>query len=350
MSFNYLETPFYDIPELKESRLEIYDKLIVIPPLDKYLHLIIIEWNRDYPIPPLPNNILVLEVRCNYKFPLDNLPSTIEILSLDYTYQFPLPNLPINLYQFQFDPLSFYKNIQTKYINNNSFERLPESLKMLNITYVINQSSYNLPIGLKSLQFSSETFNDDIMCYPPTLEYICAGYYNEHIYEFESRTSKQLDTYFNFINLPLSLKTLELPEYNISNLENIIARLIHLEELHIPYSFSDQIHKYPPNLINLYFESIFSYKLVNLPASLKYLCIPFYNDSLEAVAASNIEHLDLYENQNISIINYLPKSLKKITIIETHFELSKIKQQYPHIEIIKVIDSDYQEELIKLNY
>lgn len=342
MSFNYLETPFYEIPELKESKLEIDDKLVSIPPLDKYLYLIIIEWNRDYPLPTLPNGIIALEVRCNYKFPLDNLPSSIEILSLNYAYQIPLANLPVNLYLFQFDPLSFHITWKGKYKNRTPLHMLPESLKMLDIRYLKNQSSYNLPVGLKYLQFSSETFTDDIVCYPPELEYVNA-YYDE----IRVRTPEQLDTYFNFINLPLSLKTLILPNHDIYNIENILERLVYLEELHIPYQSDIQIHKYPPNLINLYYESVFSYKLINLPASLKYLYIPFYNDCLEEVAsASNIEHLDLDENLELSIIHHIPKTLKKITLLETHPEVSKLKAQYPHIEIITILDSDYQNELL----
>jgi hypothetical protein len=92
----------------------------------------------------------------------------------------------------------------------------------------------------------------------------------------------------------------------------------------------------------------YKYKLNNLPSSLKYISFSWeYNyDSLKAIANSNIEHIDLTENKNLSIINYLPKSLKKITIIETHTEFYRIKKQYPHIEINKLPDYDYQEEMI----
>jgi hypothetical protein len=107
------------------------------------------------------------------------------------------------------------------------------------------------------------------------------------------------------------------------------------------------ITAYPPNIKSIFMDSVYDYPLVNLPASLTFLQIPDrYEKSLNFLRESNIEHLEL-NNKNISIIDYLPKSLKKLTIIETHTELYRIMEEYPHIEIDKIPDWDYQEGILE---
>jgi len=338
MSFNFLEIA-------NESRITINDDFQDFVSLDKYTYVYIRYWNREYPLPTLPNNIIVLEISCNYEFSLNNLPSSIKVIILPSTYKYPLANLPINLYQLEFNSLynSTASTAIEKHMYVNLIHFLPESVKILKIEDSINQSSYNLPIELKHLNFSSDTFLDEVVNYPHTLEIAHISNKKKNITSVES---DKLNNYFNLINLPLSLKSLQLPGCKILNLENILERLINLEELYIPYNFHNSIIKYPPNLVNLHIEDVYEYDLVNLPASLKYLSLGWYNESLEAVKTSNIEHINLIDNKDISIIHFIPKSLKKITIIETHSELYRIREQYPHLEIIKLTDYDYQEELI----
>jgi len=343
MSFNYSATSYTEITEIRKSRVVIYDEFQDFASLDKYLSITIGRWNRDYPLPSLPSSIIVLLFMGEYKFPLNNLPSSIEVLSFTREYDYPLDNLPINLYQLEF------LNYDSEPIYKHPIHFIPESVKILNLNNAINQSSYNLPIKLKKLDFSNNTFKDKIVIYPPELE-------NLYLINDSSSTSHQedleklekLEQYFNLINLPLSIRVMCLPDLNISNLEIILKRLINLESLFIPEGFNNPILEYPPNLVELHFMGYYKYKLVNLPVSLKYILIGWYDNSLslEAVANSNIEHIDLDENRHLSIINYLPKSLKKITIIETHTEFNTIKQQYPHLEINKIPDYDYHDAMI----
>jgi len=341
MSFNYLEIPYYNIKELKESRIRIDDEFQDFASLDKYLYVVVGKWNRDYPLPSLPSSIKVLEFICAYKFPLNNLPSSIEVLCFDDEYKFPLENLPPNLYHLEFH--SFFRNIYSKQIYN-----IPESVKILNLNRTTNQSSFNLPIKLKELEFSSNTFTDETVIYPPELEKLYLKH-NSRITSQEDLDFEKLDKYFNLINVPVSIRVLELPNIKISNLESILKRLIHLKELFIPDDFNNAILGYPPNLEEFYIIGNYKYKLVSLPSSLKTISLGWYgwyDNSLEAVANSNIENINLNENKNLSIIDYLPKSLKKLTIIETHTELNRIKTQYPQLEIDILPDYDYQEEYI----
>lgn len=340
MSFNYLTTSYTEITELRKFRKLIYDDFQDFASLDKFLYITIAQWNRDYPLPSLPNNIIVLTMG-DYKFPLNNLSSGIEVLSFTSEYDYPLDNLPINLYQLEF------LKYNSEPIYKHPINFLPESVKILNLNNAINQSSYNLPIKLKQLDFSSNTFKDKTVIYPPELEKL-------YLINDSSITTQEdlekLEQYFNLHNLPLSIRILCLPNLNlnISNLEIILKRLINLESLVIPDEFNNPILEYPPNLVELHITGNYKYKLVNVPSSLKYILLGAYDNSLslEAVANSNIEHIDLDENKYLSIINYLPKSLKKITIIETHTEFNTIKKQYPHLEINTIPDYDYQEAML----
>jgi hypothetical protein len=346
MSFNYLEIPYSEMPELKESRIRINDEFQDFASLDGYLYIMIDEWNRDYPLPLLPSSIKVLEFICAYQFPLNNLPQNIEVLifSCEYDeYKFPLENLPPNLYQLEFH--SFCRKV----IYSIPLQFIPESVKILRLNNVIRQQSYNLPIKLKELRLSSNTFTDEIVIYPLELEQLYLKN-NSRIIRQEDLENlenlEKLDKYFNLINLPLSIRMLELPNIKISNLECILKRLIHLKELFIPNDFYNAILEYPPNLEKLYIIGNYKHKLENLPSSLKIISLGWYDNSLEAVANSNIENINLDENKNLSIIGYLPKSLKKLTIIQTHSELYKIKNKYPLLEINILPDYDYQEAYI----
>jgi len=287
MSFNYLATSYTEITELIQFRKIIYNEFQDFASLDKYLFITIGRWNRNYPLPSLPNSIIVLSVCGDYKFPLNNLPSSIEVLSFTREYDYPLDNLPINLYQLEF------VNYNSEPIYKHPIHFIPESVKILNLNNAINQSSYNLPIKLKKLDFSNNTFKDKIVIYPPELE-------NLYLINDSSSTSHQedleklekLEQYFNLINLPLSIRVMYLPNLNISNLEIILKRLIHLESLYIPHEFNYPILEYPPNLVELHFMGSYKYKLVNLPVSLKYISFGLYDNSLslEAVANSNITY------------------------------------------------------------
>jgi hypothetical protein len=338
MSFDYLKTSYANIPELTKSNIIINDYFQDFASLDKYLYITISKWDRDYPLPPLPNGIIVLEILCDYKFPLNNLPSSIEVLCLYSTYKYPLENLPINLYKLNF--------LHSSSEYRHSLNSLPESVKILNLESAINQSSCNLPIGLKFLHFSSDTFTDEIVNYPPELEQLYLRLTYSGIPSFKELEQKE--RYFNLINIPLSVRILELPDINISNLDIFLKRLVHLEELYIPNYSEHPILEYPPNLVKLYISGYYGikHKLVNLPSSLKYISLNMYNESLEAVAKSNIEHIDCVDNREVAIFNYLPKSLKKLSIIETHFEIHKIKKECTHIKIYTRRDYDYEEELI----
>ena len=149
------------------------------------------------------------------------------------------------------------------------------------------------------------------------------------------------------MNLPISLRILYLPEIFINDLDKILPRLINLEELHIPDNFSNSIVAYPPNLKKLYFVGTYEHELFNLPASLKYIQLVCYmHYSLKALLNSNVEHVNLYEDKYISIVHNLPKSLKKLSIIETHPELYQIEKMYHNIEIEKLPDYDFREEII----
>jgi len=342
MSFNYLETHYSEIPEIKESRIRIDDKFQDFAYLDKYLYIIIEEWNRDYPLPSLPSNVKVFEFWCAYKFPLNNLPQNIEVLIFSWEhneYKFPLENLPTNLYQLEFNSFCM------KFIYSKSMYFIPESVKILKFNNATNQLSNNLPIKLKQLEFSNDTFTDDTVIYPPELKKL----YLKNTSRITSQKDldfEKLEKYFNLINLPESIRVLELPNIKISNIEIILKRLIHLEELIIPNHFDNVIIEYPPNLVELYIIGYYKFKLVNLPSSLKNISLGWYDNSLEAVANSNIENMDLDDNKNLSIINYLPKSLKKLNIIETHIELYEIKAKYPLPEINILPDYDYREDYI----
>jgi hypothetical protein len=338
MSFDYLSTEYYyEIKELKEYLLYIDDEFEDFTSLDKYLYISINEWNREYPLPVLPNNILVLSIACEYKFPLNNLQSNIEVLVLNSEYDYPLHNLPMKLHLLQ-----FYRSCcSSEYSHPINF--FPESVKILKFYNVINQSSYNLPIKLKYLEFSNNTFTDEIVNYPPVLEKVNI----KCTLRLQSEANlEKIEKYFNLSNLPISIKTLMLPNLKISNLEGILKRLINLESLSIYNNFENEIIEYPPNLIELYILGIYKCKLVELPPSLKIISLGWYYNSLDALANSNVEYIDLSLNKTLSIINSLPKSLKKLSIIETHFEIQSIKEQYPHIEILTLPDYDYRESLI----
>ena len=331
MSFDYLDKDWRDISQITECCIKIDDKFQDFASLSRYLYIIIIEWNRDYPLPSIPTGPLVIEFTCDYNFPLHNLPSSIEIININSDYKFPLDNLP-NIFELQIHSYCMYE-----YSHPLNF--LPLSTKILNIRHCINQESANLPIKLKSLDISSKTFNDEVVMYPPELEKLIL----DNPITADSNENERLERYFNLAELPLTLKILTLPQIEISGLDAILNRLINLEELHIPYYFPNIILEYPPNLKKLYMfidvHDTNRFELVNMPPS-------GYNGPLEAIAASNIEYLELHENKNLSIINYLPKSLKTLTILETHHERYQIAKQFPHIEIVVINDWDYREDMI----
>jgi hypothetical protein len=325
------------MPEYRNSMVMIGDKFQDFESLDKYKYVVINMWNRDYPLPKLPENIIILEFITKYKFPLYNLPPSIKVLYFNFPYNYPLENLPINLYHLEMLGRSFTD------VYTHPLHFLPESLKILNLCDAINQSSINLPYGLKSLSYSSNTFIEEAVLYTSELETCCMI---DHVRPRIQNDSDKLEKYFNLINLPISLLILHLPNIKIYDLDRILSRLINLEELHIPSEFDNCILEYPPKLISLYVGSSYSYKLINLPASLKYIrLVSYYQYCITELADSNIEHIDLYDDKMISIINFLPKSLKKLTIIETHPELNMIQAQYPHLQIEKEYDYDHREYL-----
>lgn len=352
MSFDYQAKPFWSIidsPELIQYKIRINNGFQDFASLDKYKFIVIDSWECDYPLPPLPEGVIILQFYCHYKFPLNNLPASLEVLYFEYYYDANpdnLANLPSNLYQLVFNfgcftPLNY----------------LPESLKILHLYQSHNQSSANIPIGLKVLSFSHDTFrNDEMIIYPPGLEVLDLSYYKAHsandIHDSHSMNEyleeiRLLEHRLNLENLPITLTTLVLPCINISNLHKVITRLINLEELHIPDCFPQMINTYPPNVKSIFMEYSYDYPLINIPASLTFLQLAdCYSKPLDFLRNSNIEHLDLKYNKEISIIKFLPKSLKKLSIIETHTEFYQIKNKYPQLEIDKLPDYDYQEELI----
>lgn len=352
MSFNYLATPYYKIPELNQAIIRIDDSFQDFPLLEKYKYIAIDSWNREYPLPPLPNGVIALEFNCMYSYPLNNLPNSLEVLYFEHYYDAKheyLYNLPSNLYQLIFNfgcfaPLNY----------------LPESLKVLHLCQSYNQSSANLPIGLKVLSFSHETFSDDeIIIYPPGLEILNLDNYksystinihdsnDSHIMNEYLEEIRNLEHRLNFANLPVSLKILHLPRIKISNLNEVMLRLTNIEQLHISSDYPQLLSTYPPNIKSIYMNHSYDYELASLPASLTYLKIGiYYEQPLECLLNSNLEHLNLDDNKTISVIDYLPKSLRKLSILETHPELYKIMERYPELEIDKLLDWDYQESLI----
>jgi len=342
MSFNYLEKSYSQIKELNESVCYINNSFQDFTSLDKYLYIIINQWNRDYPLPSLPNSILVLQINCNYDFHLNNLPSSIEILIISCKYPYPLDNLPLNLYQLEI--YDVFCRITYEYSLNN----LPESIKILKINNTKNQLSYNLPIGIKQLDFTIKTFADNQVIYPSELEILNISEYVQ--YESNNYLTIQeedirLETYYNLLNLPITLRILYLPSIKISNIDIILKRLIHLEKLYIPFNFNNEILEFPPNLKYLYLDYGYNYKVVNLPSTLNFLSIGNYTKSLEAIATSNIIHLET-DDKFIPLIEYLPTSLIKLSIIETHHQLNEIKKLYPKLEINTMLDLDYWESQI----
>ena len=309
MSINFLPAENETLQELNESRINIdnrFQKQKLDLFMSKFEHIIISEWDRDYPI-SLPENVHTLELKCAYNFPLSNLPPNIRVLKIKYDYKYPLENLPLNLHQLEIEYDEFSNK---KYINTIAF--LPNSIEILNLNGVFNQLSCNLPLRLKQLEFTYNTFSNEFIEYPQQLEKI-------------SLTAEQLtDCKLNLINLPLSLKSIKLKTDKAPNLDNILNRLINLEELYINFSLED---------------NTFS----NIPASVKYIYIKNRgnsDNSFNFLSSSNIKHIHLSTRD--SIINYIPKTLQKITLYNYHNEIFQIREKYPHldIDIIKNLDID----------
>jgi len=335
MSYNYLETPFWDIPELAKSVIRINDKFKNFHLLENYKHIMIIEWNRDYPL-EIPNGVIALTISCEYAFPLNNLPSSLEILDFAHSFlekiRYPLENLPNNLYHLEFNSHYTYP-----------LDCLPESIKILRFNAYYMHSFNNSPIGLKELKISNCGFGtDEIMSWPPTLESLdisrCNAERRDNIEQFQHK--------INLIELPITLRKLHLPTTPISNLEAVLSRLINLEELHVEYVYLKNMILFPPNLKRFYMKStrvFFDYpdELLITP-NLMYLEINEWFDGSINLANSNLEHLKLYFNDTYSIVNQIPKSLKKLEISYNHPEVAEIKQRYPQLDIL-ILGHKYQE-------
>lgn len=326
MSYNYLETSFFDIPELESSRIEILNNFTDFHLLENYKHITIGEWNHDYPL-EIPNGVIALSILCEYPFPLNNLPSSLEVLYFQCMPDgiiFPLENLPNNLYQ-----LEFY----TRYEHPLTF--LPESIRILKFHYGYAGLFNMLPRGLKELKISNYGFsNDEIITWPPNLEKLdiiqCFFEGQDTKWKFESQ--------LNLLELPVSLRVLHLTSMPINNIEEVLARLNNLEELYVKNIYSKNIMLYPPNLKKFYMKStriIYDYPdELLIPPNLIHLEINEWFDGTIDLANSNLEYLVLYGNEKISILNQIPKSLKKLDIPYSHSEVSSIKRQYPHLELI----------------
>jgi hypothetical protein len=303
--------------------------------LVNYKCIIIREWRRQYPLPPLPDNIILLELNCDYNFSLNNLPNSIRIIYIRGKLLYPLGNLPNNLYK-------LYFNLEYSFPLDN----IPESVKILNLCGCTNQSSLNLPVGLKELQFVEVTFdNDEVIAYPPTLEILDLQRFTL-IYS-DMDLEKSLEQ-LNLLNIPLSLRRLDLPSIELNNMDDILSRLVNLEELNVFYRTNTALNIFPPNLKRLFIGDGYQHDIINLPPSVTYVQIGSqFAGSLSFITDSNIEHLELDYNDTISIIDYkFPKTLKQITILETHYEIRKIAERYPHIKICTIPDWDYHSDLV----
>jgi hypothetical protein len=90
--------------------------------------------------------------------------------------------------------------------------------------------------------------------------------------------------------------------------------------------------------------------LINLPNTLKYLEInDIYNKPLESIIDSNIEEIYIRDNKNLSILEYIPKKLNILHIIQTHCEIYEIENKYPVLIIDIIPDYDYQDKIFNLN-
>jgi hypothetical protein len=332
MTYNYLENTYANIPELRNSHLYIDENFNDFDSLTNYKFISIRNWTKNYPIPILSNNLLVLEINCNYDFPLTNLPVSLEVLVIDNSLKYPLVNLPNSLYQLEFLNCSQY--------NNCDISALPESIKILNLFGCVSNefSQVSLPRGLKSLIFHNRTFKG-VIHLDLELEQLDISAYNY--------SSNILDK-FNLLELPITLKILYLPNFTEFEIQDImLSRLINLETLYLPNNFNQPIHIYPPKLKKLILGYSYNQVLINLPDTLSYLEIGYgYLQSLKHITSSNLEEICIEDNKIISLSQYLPAKLKKLSIIETHFEFRKLIEKYQNIEIVKLPDFDYQESVI----
>jgi hypothetical protein len=328
MSYNYLDNSFYQITELRDSHITIFENFEDFESLVDYKWITLRNWNKSYPLPSLPNNVLVLEILCDYIYPLNDLPLSIEVLIIEYSLKYPLLNLPSSLYQLEF-------------INHYQFniDLLPESIKILNLSGCWNQISRNLLPRLKSLTITNNTFNDRIV-FPSNLEELNLSEYKINNYNEMNK--------LNMLELPITLKILYLPEINIVNtfnIDEVLFRLINLETLYTSKQSKNIITEFPSKLKKLILGNNFNQILVNIPDTLKYLELPYlYNQSLENLVNSKIEHIYLNDNTEISILKHIPKNLKKLSISESHNELFQVKNKYKNIEIEVLPDYDYQEK------
>jgi hypothetical protein len=321
--------------ELAKSKVVIDQYFQDFDSLVNYKYIIIKEWRRQYPLPLFPDNIILLEIKCDYNFPLNNLPNSIRIMYIRGKLLHPLVNMPNNLYK-----------LELKIEYNFPLDNISETVKILNLCDCTKQTSANLPIGLKQLNFSEVTFiSDEIITYPPTLEILDIQRFTIIYRDMDlEKAQEQL----NLLNLPVSLRILDLPSIDIINTDEILSRLVNLEELYVFSGLSNALKMFPPNLKKLIISDGYQYDILKLPASVTYVQIGSqFDGSLSFITDSNIEHLDIDYNDTISIIDYkFPKTLKQITILERHYEIRKIAERYPHIKICAIPDWDYHSNLV----
>ena len=334
MSYNYLQTPYCDIPELKNSQILINNEFHDFESLVNYKWITMSGWNRPYPLPTLPSNIIIFHLFGNYNYPLNNLPDGLEILIIDSPLEYPLENLPNSLYQLE---------IHGKY--NFDIYSFPESIRILDLYGCKTQefSNVNVPRGLKSLTFYDTTFRGKIHL---DLELEVLNIASYRIESAITHIHTNCTDNFDLLELPITLKELYLPITDVfENQDTMLSRLVNLETLQFPNYFNQPIKTYPPRLKNLMFSSPYNQPIMNLPNSVIYLEISGYEQTLEYIVDSNVEEI-YTDNKNISLLHHLPKKLKKLSIIQTHHEITKLEEQHPELEIIKLSDYDYQEEML----
>ncbi len=266
----------------------------------------------------LPRTLKKLSIRgknYNQKFEKDTLPEGLEVLKLKRRTH-GLKNLPRSLkilsignynynYKQKFEKDTLPEGLEVLELGGCSQELqyLPKTLKKLSIRghYEYNFKKYTFPEGLEVLELRE--YGQELQYLPKNLKKLSI---KDH-YEYDLKK----------YTLPEGLEILKLPESYVKKLDYLPKSLKKL----VVRGFEQKFEKntLPEGLEVLKLGYGNDQKLENLPKSLKKISISYNHKSEEHNFPEGLIELELgynfaYEKE---LLKYLPKSLKKLTVLNS---------------------------------
>ncbi len=281
----------------------------------------------DFPVANLPEKLQSLTLSTmEFRSPIVSLPPNLRVLRLASRYESPLPSLPSTLthldlggYTGPLADLHWPSQLQVlhlgRFVFNQTFEDLPDTLKELNFGDTFNGVLPRLPSGLKVLRFRA--FDQPLQLLPQQLTELFLGdHFNQPVDQLclpESLRVLVFGTRFNqpvyHLKWPAGLKSLVFGRDFNQHVEGLPDGLTHLT---FGYRFNRPIFALPPALQALTFGHWFDQPLPTLPADLQYLAFGHYFNQPISNMSPNIREIVFGDslNQNINLLTQCKKLIQ----------------------------------------